>query len=113
MLTKLAEVTHSEDNWPVLFARLRGSNVNETTFLATDYLNHLNEAVMMIELVPSMPDMLEDVLAWERKSYQQHFADSEFKDKDLAVERCGHDQRDAVRPQRGSPVARRCSRQGQ
>lgn len=69
-----------------LLPRLRGSNVNETTFLATDYLNHLNEAVMMIELVPSMPDMLEDALAWRPKSYQQHFEGGELAIADLAVE---------------------------
>lgn len=67
-------------------ARLQGTNINATTLLATDYLNHFNEVIMLIEMLPDMPDMLEDVLAWERKSYQQHFADSEFKDKDLAVE---------------------------
>jgi len=69
-----------------LMPRLRGSNVNETTFLATDYLNHLNEAVMMIELVPSMPDMLEDALAWRPKSYRQHFEDGELAIAGLAVE---------------------------
>ena len=69
-----------------LLPRLRGSNVNETTFLATDYLNHLNEAVMMIELVPSMPDMLEDALAWRPKSYRQHFEGGDLAIADLAVE---------------------------
>ena len=40
-------------------------------------------------LIEMLPDMLEDVLAWKRKSYQQHFADSEFKDRNLAVEAYG------------------------
>ena len=66
--------------------RLQGTNINAKTLLATDYLNHFNEVIMLIEMLPDMPDMLEDVLAWERKSYQQHFADSEFKDRNLAVE---------------------------
>ncbi len=66
--------------------RLQGTNINEKTFLATDYLNHFNEAIMLIEMVPDMPDMLEDVLAWERKSYIQHFAESGFQDKELAIE---------------------------
>ena len=66
--------------------RLQGTNINVNTLLATDYLNHFNEVIMLIEMLPDMPDMLEDVLAWERKSYQQHFADSEFKDRNLAVE---------------------------
>ena len=66
--------------------RLQGTNINATTLLATDYLNHFNEVIMLIEMLADMPDMLEDVLGWQRKSYQQHFADSEFKDRDLAVE---------------------------
>ena len=63
-----------------LRAELAGSNINESTFLATDYLNHLNEAVMMIELVPSAPDLLEEALTWQPKTYDEHLRNS-----DLAV----------------------------
>ena len=66
--------------------RLQGTNINAKTLLATDYLNHFNEVIMLIEMLLDMPDMLEDVLAWERKSYQQHFTDSDFKDRSLAVD---------------------------
>jgi len=66
--------------------RLQGTNFNATALLVTDYLSHFNEVIMLIEMLPDMPDMPEDVPAWERKSYQQHFADSEFKDRNLAVE---------------------------
>jgi hypothetical protein len=31
---------------------------------------------MLIEMVPDMPDIIEDVLAWEPKTYVRHFADS-------------------------------------
>ncbi len=68
-----------------LRARLRGTNINEETFLATDYLNHFNEIIMMIELVPSMPECLDEVRAWQPKSYEAHFQDSCFADKELAV----------------------------
>lgn len=67
-----------------LRAELAGSNINETTFLATDYLNHLNEAVMMIELVPSAPDMLEEALSWRPKTYQEHFRGSDLAVAELA-----------------------------
>ncbi|WP_419902685.1 hypothetical protein [Kiloniella sp.] len=66
-------------------AQLPGSNIDEKSLLATDYLNHLNEAVMMIEMVPDMPDLFEEVQAWQPKTYQQHFLDSSFQAKDLAV----------------------------
>jgi len=70
--------------------RLQGTNINGTTLLATDYLNHFNEVIMLIEMVPDMPDIIEDVLAWEPKTYVRHFADSGFQDKDLATEAYAH-----------------------
>ena len=66
--------------------RVKGSNIDETTLLATDYLNHFNEIVMM----PDMPDMLEEVKAWQPKSYTDHFKDSTIADKDLAIEAYDH-----------------------
>lgn len=78
----ITPVAATAEDWA---KRLQGTNINATTLLATDYLNHFNEVIMLIEMLPDMPDMLEDVLAWERKSYQQHFADSAFRDRDLAV----------------------------
>ena len=69
--------------------RLQGTNINPVTLLATDYLSHFNEVIMLIEMIADMPDMIEDVLAWEPKSYEKHFADSGFKDKDLAIEAYG------------------------
>ena len=69
-------------------ARLSGTNINSTSLLATDYLNHINEAVMLLDLIPDMPDCLEDVKEWRPKTYQQHFSDSGFSDKELAIEAC-------------------------
>jgi hypothetical protein len=66
--------------------RLEGTNINQNTLLATDYLNHFNEVVMMMEMIPDMPDCMEDVAEWAPKTYKQHFADSFFSDKDLAIE---------------------------
>ena len=64
---------------------VRGKNINETTLLATDYLNHFNEIIMVLELVPDMPDCLEEAQAWSPKSYVDHFKDSSFADKELAI----------------------------
>jgi len=76
----------SDDTLEELRGRVRGSNINEKTLLATDYLNHFNEFVMLLDLVPDMPDCLEDAQAWEPKDYKDHFRDSLFSDKDLAIE---------------------------
>lgn len=70
--------------------RVRGTNISDKTLLATDYLNHFNEIVMLIEMVPDMPDMLEDCHAWQPKTYQEHFRDSGFSDKALAIEAYEH-----------------------
>ena len=64
---------------------VKGANINEVTLLATDYLNHFNEIIMLIDMISDMPECIEDVAAWEPKSYQDHFRDSSFSDKDLAV----------------------------
>ena len=64
---------------------VRGKNINETTLLATDYLNHFNEIIMVLEIVPDMPECLEEAQEWAPKSYQDHFRDSAFTDKDLAI----------------------------
>jgi len=66
-------------------ARAKGTNVNDRTLLATDYLNHFNEIIMLMELVPDAPECLEDCRAWEPKSYVQHFQDSHIADRDLAI----------------------------
>lgn len=71
-------------------ARVHGTNISEQTLLATDYLNHFNEIVMLLEMVPDMPDLLEECKAWQPKSYQDHFRDSAFSDKDLAVAAYDH-----------------------
>ncbi|WP_009870496.1 hypothetical protein [Paramagnetospirillum magnetotacticum] len=67
-------------------ARVEGTNISAQTLLATDYLNHFNEIVMLLDMIPDMPDMIEECKMWAPKSYQEHFADSTFKDKQLAVE---------------------------
>jgi hypothetical protein len=67
-------------------ALLRAANINPRTGLATDYLNHFNEAVMLLEMIPDIPECAEDFLAWTPLSYADHFCASNFKDRDLAIE---------------------------
>lgn len=64
---------------------LAAANINPVTGLATDYLNHFNEVVMLMEMLPDMPDCAEDVLDWQPLDYCGHFRQSAFKDKDLAI----------------------------
>ena len=69
---------------------VKGKNINEQTLLATDYLNHFNEVIMLLGMVPSMPECLDDAKEWQPKSYQQHFRESVFSDKELAIEAYEH-----------------------
>lgn len=66
-------------------ASLRAANINPATLLATDYLNHFNEVLMLIEMLPSMPDCAEDVFAWQPMTYGDYFSQSTFKEKTLAI----------------------------
>jgi hypothetical protein len=65
--------------------RLRAANIHPETRLATDYLNHFNEAIMLLELIPSMPDCIDDVIGWAPLSYEQHFLRSGYRDKELVI----------------------------
>lgn len=79
----------SED--PVLGAgilaadKLEHANINPSTGLATDYLNHFNEVVMLLEMLPAMPDCAQDVLEWCPLDYESHFENSSFSEKQLAI----------------------------
>ena len=66
---------------PAVLAR---ANINPLTRLATDYLNHYNEVVMLLEMVGGCPEFVSDILGWEPRGYDAYFAGSHFKDRDLA-----------------------------
>ena len=66
-------------------ARLAAANINPKTGLASDYLNHFNEAVMLLDLRPHAPECIVELIGWEPMSYAEHFTESHFKDKELAV----------------------------
>lgn len=69
--------------------RLAAANIHPDTRLATDYLNHFNEVVMLIDLLPDMPDFAPEVVGWQPCSYEDHFRQSTFKGKDLAIQAYG------------------------
>jgi hypothetical protein len=48
--------------------------VNPASGLANDYLNLFNEIVMLIEQLPAMPELIEDILRWRPVTYQDYFA---------------------------------------
>ncbi len=66
-------------------ARLAAANINPKTGLATDYLNHFHEAIMLLDILPHTPECIVELIGWEPLSYPEHFAASPFRDRDLAI----------------------------
>lgn len=64
---------------------LLDANINPHTGLATDYLNHFNEAIMLLEMIPDIPECAADFLTWQPIGYREHFAASNFKARELAI----------------------------
>jgi len=63
-----------------------GTNINESTLLASDYLNHFHELVMLFEVIASEPQSFaDDLLSWRPLTYEEHFSESGFRDKNLAI----------------------------
>jgi hypothetical protein len=81
-----ALLLHDRNGSPALDpARLAAANINPNTGLASDYLNHFNEAIMLLDLLPTTPECIVELIGWEPLSYQEHFAASHFKEKELAL----------------------------
>jgi hypothetical protein len=59
--------------------------VNPVSGLANDYLNLFNELVMMLEQIPQMPELLEDLCAWRPISYQEYFRKSPLPGRHSAL----------------------------
>jgi predicted outer membrane lipoprotein len=77
---------HAQNGSPALDpGRLAAANINPKTGLASDYLNHFNEAIMLLDLLPTTPECIVELIGWEPLSYEEHFATSHFKDKELAL----------------------------
>jgi hypothetical protein len=85
-----SKTTPSSESFKAWQQRVRGTNISETTLLATDYLNHFNEIIMSLGMVPDMPEILDDCRAWQPKTYKDHFRDSSVADRELAIEAYDH-----------------------
>ncbi len=51
--------------------------VNPASGIANDYLNHFNEALLLIENLPALlPEMVDEILAWHPVGYREYFTNS-------------------------------------
>jgi hypothetical protein len=60
--------------------------VNNASGLANDYLNIFNEIVMLIEQLPTMPELIDDILKWRPVTYQDYFAKSVLPGRGSALD---------------------------
>jgi hypothetical protein len=60
--------------------------VNPASGIANDYLNLFNEIVMLIEQLPTMPELIDDIKAWKPTSYEDYFVNSPLPGRESALE---------------------------
>ena len=66
-------------------AALVAANVNPVSGLATDYLNHFNEPIMLMTLAGSDPTILDEISGWRPLSYTAHFAKTGHSGADTVI----------------------------
>jgi hypothetical protein len=59
--------------------------VSPVSGLASDYLNLFNELVIMLEQIPAMPELFEDLCAWRPVSYEEYFRKSQLPGRHSAL----------------------------
>jgi hypothetical protein len=66
--------------------RILGTTIDPASLLSTDYFDHFNEPIMLLGMLPDMPDMLDEVDQWRFRTYCEHFTDSGLSFAGLAIE---------------------------
>jgi hypothetical protein len=71
-------------------SRVAGTTIDGATLLSTDYFNTFNEVIMLLGMLPEMPEMIEEIDAWRFRTYEEHFGDSHLPFAALAIEAYAH-----------------------
>jgi hypothetical protein len=70
--------------------RVAGTTIDDGSLLSTDYFNSFNEVIMLLGMLPDMPDMIDDIKAWRFITYEEHFRGSGLPFAKLAMEAYAH-----------------------
>jgi hypothetical protein len=81
----LARIAKAEASEVAHGATRADANVNPATGLSTDYLNHFNEAIMLLDMIPAMPECAIELAAWRPLTYCEHFEASHLRHRTLIV----------------------------
>jgi hypothetical protein len=73
-----------------LAARVAPTTIDNGTFLSTDYFNAFNEVIMLLGMMPDMPEMFDEVRGWHFRTYEEHFRESGLGIAPLAIEAYSH-----------------------
>lgn len=68
-----------------LYQTLVDNNVNLVSGLATNYLNHYIEILLLLEILPDMPECFEDALRWKPMTYKAHVMQSGLPNNDIVL----------------------------
>jgi hypothetical protein len=71
-------------------ALVAGTTIDDGTLLSTDYFNSFNEVIMLLGMVPDMPEMIEEIRAWRFRTYEEHFRESGLPFAQLAIDAYPH-----------------------
>src|SRR5260370_41712609 len=71
-------------------SRVAGTTIDGATLLSTDYFNTFNEVIMLLGMLPEMPEMIEEIDAWRFRTYEEHFGDSCLPFAAMAIEAYAH-----------------------
>lgn len=63
--------------------------INPASGLANDFLNVYNEILMLIEMLPAMPELADDIFAWRPCSYRAYFMQSALPGRNDALDAYG------------------------
>jgi hypothetical protein len=71
---------------PDTIERRASALVNPASGLANDFLNVYNEILMLIEMLPTMPELADDIVTWRPASYRAYFLQSQLPGRMEALE---------------------------
>ncbi|MFA5040493.1 MAG: hypothetical protein WC464_02525 [Bdellovibrionales bacterium] len=66
--------------------KVEGTNIDNRSLLSTDYFNSFNSVIMMLDMLPDTPELLEDIEQWRFIGYVDHFKSSSLDFASLAAE---------------------------
>jgi hypothetical protein len=66
--------------------KVADTNIDSRSLLSTDYFNTFNSVVMILDVLPDVPEMLEEIEQWKFCNYTEHFRTSGLSFANLAIE---------------------------